>query len=131
MIHIDFFLKPKELIINKSCSITLSMSVCSCCKQKIKRSKRVSFKKVSIAICTYCRNYYRKHCLFFGNRCKNSDRYKFCHKFMCDDKMICKKIPDWIIKALSRDKLTNKLENDYYYPVDLFLKFLVFEIFAT
>ena len=45
MINIDFFLKPKELIINKSCSNTLSMTDVRVANKKLKEAKGYRLKK--------------------------------------------------------------------------------------
>jgi hypothetical protein len=120
MFSVEYLLKQdsNNLKQSKNDDLILQLNnniICHCCKREIKGGNKPIFKKFSIAICIYCRNYYRKHCLFFGHRSKNNVRYELCHKYMCDDNMVCKKIPDWILKSLRSNSKFNMLKNNDYY----------------
>ncbi len=118
MFSVDHILRPNKLKTEFKPStngIDYSKVICSCCLREIRGSNKPTFKSFSIAICTFCRNYYRKHCLLFGHRVENSSRYQLCHKYMLEDKMVCKKLPDWIIKTLSRNKFKQLPNKEYFW----------------
>lgn len=120
MFSVKYLLKQEENNLKKAKNddLILQLSnniVCCCCKKEIKGSNKPIFKKFSIAICIYCRNFYRKRCLFFGHKSKNKVRYELCHQYMCDDNMVFKKTPDWILKSLRCNPNSYKFKNDDYY----------------
>jgi hypothetical protein len=81
-----------------------SFSICICCEKPIKGSNKLILKNENVLTCLVCKNYYRKHCLFFGYKCKTIQRYDRCDKYMGQDKMIINSIPNWMRNVFFNNK---------------------------
>ncbi len=41
--------------------------------------------------------------MFYGLKALDNKRFKLCHQVMFDDKMVCSKIPEWMVKTFDRE----------------------------
>jgi len=41
--------------------------------------------------------------MFYGLKAINNKRFQLCHQVMFDDKMVCRKIPEWMMKSFERE----------------------------